>query len=121
MKYVDMHIKDYSSMHYICRIYDSTIKCGLKEQSRLDETKERPYRPVEHARELLVVYPTFESLWYYLRVAIRTEQNLGMKTRDDDGDIIPLSRLPQSKDPMVEKYRDAFARWAKACAINITN
>jgi protein prenyltransferase alpha subunit repeat containing protein 1 len=116
IKYVGMHIKDYSSMHYMCRVFDTTINCGLKEQSRLDETKERPYRPVEHAKELLVLYPTYESLWYYLRVAIRIEQNLGTKIHDDD--IIPLSRLPQSKDPIVEKYREAFARWARAYAIN---
>ena len=77
----------------------------------LDETKERPYRPVEHAKELLLVYPTYESLWYYLRAAILIERRLGMKPRDED--IIPLSSLPQSKDPAVERYRDAFARWAK--------
>jgi protein prenyltransferase alpha subunit repeat containing protein 1 len=111
VKHVGIHIKDYSSMHYICRVFDTTMKCGLKEQSRSDETKERSYRPVEHAKELLVVYPTYESLWYYLRVAILVEQSLGMKTRDVD--ITPLSRLPQSEDPTVEKYRDAFARWAK--------
>lgn len=111
VKHVDMHIKDYSSMHYICRLFNVTLKCGLKEQSRLDETKERPYRPEEHAKELLLVYPTYESLWYYLRAAILVERHLGMKTCDED--IIPLSSLPQSKDPTVEKYRDAFARWAK--------
>ncbi len=111
VKHVGMHIKDYSSMHYICRIFDVTLKCGLKEQSTLDETKERPYRLVEHAKELLVLYPTYESLWYYLRAAILIERNLGMKT--GDGEIIPLSELPQSKDPTVEKYREAFARWAK--------
>ena len=111
VKHVNMHIKDYSSMHYTCRVFDVTFKCGLKEQSKLDETKERPYRPVEHAKELLLVYPTYESLWYYLRVAILTERHLGMKPRDED--IVPLSSLPQSKDPTVERYRDAFARWAK--------
>jgi len=119
MKHVEMNIKDYSSMHYMCRVFGATIKCGPTEKSRLDGTKERPSRPVEHAKELLVVYPTYESLWYYLRVAIRIEQNLGMKIRDDD--MTPLSRLPQSKDPMVEKYRDAFVRWVKAYATNITN
>lgn len=111
VKYVGMHIKDYSSMHYICRVFDATMKCGLKEQSSSDETKQRSYRPVEHAKELLVVYPTYESLWYYLRVAILIEQKLGMKARD--ADITALSSLLQSKDPTVEKYRDAFARWAK--------
>lgn len=111
MKHVGMHIKDYSSMHYLCRVFDATFKCGLKEQSGLGETKERPYRLTEHAMGLLIVYPTYESLWYYLRVAILIERNLGMKT--GDADVIPLSKLPQSKDPTVERYRDAFARWAK--------
>jgi len=111
VKHVDMHIKDYSSIHHLCRVFDATVKCGLKEQSRLDETKERPYQPVEHAKGLLLVYPTYESIWYYLRVAILVEQNLGIKTYDTD--ITTLSWLPQSKDPNVEKYRNAFVRWEK--------
>ena len=111
VKHVDMHIKDYSSIHHLCRVFDATVKCGLKEQSRLDETKERPYQPVEHAKGLLLVYPTYESIWYYLRVAILVEQNLGIKTYDTD--ITTLSWLPQSKDPNVEKYKNAFVRWEK--------
>lgn len=109
VKHVDMHIKDYSSMHYLCRVVDATGKCGLKKQSRLDETKERPFQPVEHAKELLLMYPKYESLWYYLRVATVVEQNLGTKAYDTD--IVSL--FPQSKDPTVEKYRNAFVRWAK--------
>jgi len=111
IKHIDMHIKDYSSMHYLCRVFDSTLKCGLKEQSRLDETKERPYQPVEHAKALLQVYPTYESLWYYLRMAILIERDLGIKVQD--ADINSLSWLPQSKDTTVETHRDAFARWEK--------
>lgn len=107
IKHVDMNIKDYSSMHHLCRIFDATVKCGLK---RLDETKERPYQPIQHAKDLLVVYPMYESLWYYLRVAILVEQNLGIKTYDT---AIATSWFPQSKDPTVEKHRDSFVRWAK--------
>ena len=111
VKHVDTHIKDYSSMHYISRVFDATMKCGLKDQLRFDEMKERPYQPVEHAKGLLHVYPTYESLWYYLRAAILIERNLGVQT-----DVTSLSWLPQSKDPTVEKYKNAFVGWVKlAC------
>jgi protein prenyltransferase alpha subunit repeat containing protein 1 len=110
VKHVDMHIKDYSSMHYMCRVFGATEKCGLKKQPTSDGTKERPYQPLEHAKELLQVYPSYESLWYYLRAAILIERDLCIQTRD--ANVTSFSRL-QSKDPAVEKYRDAFARWAK--------
>ena len=111
VRHIDTHIKDYSSMHYMCRVFDATVKCGFKKQSRLNETNEKPYQPVEHAKGLLQVYPTYESLWYYLRAAILIEGNLG--TKSHDADITSPSWPPQSKDPAIEKHRDAFARWAE--------
>ena len=92
-RWVEQHVTDYSAVHQLCQL-----------QRRLDHLRGTPIEHeifelpdplalVDHAVSLVLAFPSHESLWMYLRVAlaISTEQKRA-KVLDD----IKSGRFPAS-------------------------
>ncbi|EIW54501.1 protein prenylyltransferase [Trametes versicolor FP-101664 SS1] len=83
-QWIERHVSDYSAMQYACRLEDLELGRFAGEQpitaASGDHTREIPSEEketlVEHAWALVRAYPSHESLWLYLRGALRPPSNL---------------------------------------------
>lgn len=81
--WIERHVSDYSAMQYACRLEDlgrelspggrptTAIPAGHSQDSPAEEKETL----VEHAWALVQAYPSHESLWLYLRGALRPTFN----------------------------------------------
>ena len=73
--WVERHPSDYSAIHQLCEL--QTIKHHLHAVGVLARDvggAEELLSPARHCLSLLASFPSYESLWMYLRVALRDEQ-----------------------------------------------
>ena len=65
MKWIDLHVSDYSAIHYLIRLCVGLHNLDhLQQDVKVQLTKEVR----EHAEDLVQRYPTHESLWLYIRL-----------------------------------------------------
>lgn len=91
--WVDSHPSDYSAIHQLCQM--QPIMDDLCEILTKDLGKESSWNPAGHSLSLLSSFPSHESLWMYLRVALkdRPQSHILDRVESDFNENLYASKL----------------------------
>jgi protein prenyltransferase alpha subunit repeat containing protein 1 len=97
--WVDQHISDYSAMHQLCQAQKLVDYLALSDRFRdIADGTQNSLTLTQHSHSLVTIFPSYESLWMYLRVSLA---NLDPKER---------MKILQSIDASVPSTSDYFRK-----------